>query len=92
MGGDEKEKQGISNNFNTLFFGRHLNPPPLPLEAERKRGGERKRSRESEREETGERRTEINSITSPMTTICIEKRTSLRIILVVLPTFRALPK
>ena len=33
-------------------------PPPLPLEAERKRGGERKISREREREETGERRTE----------------------------------
>ena len=30
--------------------------PPPPLEAERKRGGERKRSRE--REETGDRRTE----------------------------------
>ena len=51
---DVKEKQGISNNFNSQCFWKPAYP--LPLEAERKRGGERKRSRE--KEETGDRRTE----------------------------------
>ena len=55
---DVKEKQGISNNFNSQFFWKPAYPLPSPLEAERKRGGERKISREREREETGEQRTE----------------------------------
>ena len=53
----EREGQKKSNNSNTLFFGSRLTPSRAsPLEAERKRGGERKRSRE--REEKGDRRAE----------------------------------